>query len=85
MPQHVVLLSIPGLRERDLSSMPNLGRLATGGGYATLVPSFPTVTCPVQANMTTGVRRASTAWWPTAFTGAISGGWKCGPPGTTAS
>jgi predicted AlkP superfamily pyrophosphatase or phosphodiesterase len=56
MPQHVVLLSIPGLRERDLSSMPNLGRLATGGGYATLVPSFPAVTCPVQANMTTGVR-----------------------------
>jgi hypothetical protein len=39
-----------------MSSMPNLGRLATGGGYATLVPSFPAVTCPVQANMTTGVR-----------------------------
>ena len=53
-----VLLSIPGLRERDLSSMPNLGRLATGGGYATLVPSFPAVTCPVQANMTTGLRAA---------------------------
>jgi len=35
--------------------MPNLARLATGGGYATLVPSFPAVTCPVQANMTTGV------------------------------
>jgi hypothetical protein len=34
--------------------MPTLGRLATGGGYATLVPSFPAVTCPVQANMTTG-------------------------------
>jgi hypothetical protein len=42
------------LRERDLSSMPNLGKLATGGGYASLVPSFPAVTCPVQANMTTG-------------------------------
>jgi hypothetical protein len=56
MPQHVVLLSIPGLRERDLSLMPNLSRLATGGGYATLVPSFPAVTCPVQANMTTGTR-----------------------------
>jgi hypothetical protein len=54
MPRNVVLLSIPGLRERDLSSMPNLARLATGGGYATLVPSFPAVTCPVQANMTTG-------------------------------
>jgi hypothetical protein len=54
MSRYVVLLSIPGLRERDLSAMPTLGRLATGGGYATLVPSFPAVTCPVQANMTTG-------------------------------
>ena len=54
MHQHVVLLSIPGLRERDLSTMPNLSRLALGGGYASLVPSFPAVTCPVQANMMTG-------------------------------
>ncbi len=54
MPRYVVLLSIPGLRERDLSSMPNLSRLATGGSYARLVPSFPAVTCPVQANMMTG-------------------------------
>jgi predicted AlkP superfamily pyrophosphatase or phosphodiesterase len=56
MPQNVILLSIPGLRERDMSSMPNLARLATGGGYAALMPSFPAVTCPVQANMTTGKR-----------------------------
>jgi predicted AlkP superfamily pyrophosphatase or phosphodiesterase len=83
MPQHVVLLSIPGLRERDLSSMPNLGRLATGGGYATLVPSFPAVTCPVQANMTTGVRPREHGVVANGFTGAISGGWKCGRPGTT--
>ncbi|MCI0491936.1 MAG: alkaline phosphatase family protein [Planctomycetes bacterium] len=34
--------------------MPNLARLTLGGSYATLVPSFPCVTCPVQANMTTG-------------------------------
>jgi predicted AlkP superfamily pyrophosphatase or phosphodiesterase len=54
MARFVILLSIPGLRERDLSAMPALGRLASGGGYATLVPSFPAVTCPVQANMTTG-------------------------------
>lgn len=39
-----------------MSSMPNLARLATGGGYAALMPSFPAVTCPVQANMTTGRR-----------------------------
>ncbi|HEX2477330.1 MAG TPA: nucleotide pyrophosphatase/phosphodiesterase family protein [Lacipirellulaceae bacterium] len=56
MPQYVILVSVPGLRERDLSSMPNLARLATGGGYASLLPSFPAVTCPVQANMTTGKR-----------------------------
>jgi predicted AlkP superfamily pyrophosphatase or phosphodiesterase len=56
MPQNVILLSIPGLRERDMSSMPNLARLATGGGYAAVMPSFPAVTCPVQANMTTGKR-----------------------------
>lgn len=54
MPRYVVMLSIPGLRERDLSSMPSLGRLATGGSYARLVPSFPALTCPVQANMMTG-------------------------------
>lgn len=54
MPQYVALLSVPGLRASDLSSMPNLSRLVAGGGRATLVPSFPAVTCPVQANMTTG-------------------------------
>ena len=54
MSRFVVLLSIPGLRARDLSSMPNLSRLFVGGGHAILVPSFPAVTCPVQANMTTG-------------------------------
>src|SRR5215471_15478179 len=51
---HVVLLSIPGLRERDLAPMPNLSQLAAQGDRATLVPSFPAVTCPVQPNMTTG-------------------------------
>jgi hypothetical protein len=54
MARFVVLLSIPGLRSRDLSAMPNLSRLFVGGGNAILVPSFPAVTCPVQANMTTG-------------------------------
>ncbi|MEZ6066440.1 MAG: alkaline phosphatase family protein [Planctomycetaceae bacterium] len=55
MPQHVQLISIPGLRERDLSSMPRLSGLAANdGAIRPLVPSFPTVTCPVQANLTTG-------------------------------
>ncbi|MGD9721726.1 MAG: alkaline phosphatase family protein [Pirellulales bacterium] len=54
MSDHVVLLSIPGLREQDLARMPTLARLAAGGDVVQLVPSFPCVTCPVQANMTTG-------------------------------
>ena len=52
----VLLLSIPGLRARDLDAMPNLRRLIGAGDSASLVPSFPAVTCPVQANMTTGRR-----------------------------
>ncbi|HEY4235553.1 MAG TPA: nucleotide pyrophosphatase/phosphodiesterase family protein [Lacipirellulaceae bacterium] len=55
MPPHVILLSIPGLCERDLAAMPNLSALAAGGDRASLLPNFPAVTCPVQANMTTGL------------------------------
>jgi hypothetical protein len=55
MNRHVVLVSVPGLRERDLTTMPHLSALITAGDRATLVPSFPAVTCPVQANMTTGL------------------------------
>jgi len=51
---NVYLLSIPGLRPADLPAMPNLNRLAVGGAQATLRPSFPCVTWPVQANMLTG-------------------------------
>ncbi|MHC4399685.1 MAG: alkaline phosphatase family protein [Planctomycetota bacterium] len=54
MSEHVILLSIPALRERDLAGMPRLKELVAGGQKAELVPSFPCVTCPVQANMTTG-------------------------------
>ena len=52
MSDHVILLSIPGLREQALKWMPNLASLE--GDRATLVPSAPAVTCPVQVNMTTG-------------------------------
>ena len=55
MPEYVVLLSVPGLREQDLELMPRLRTLVMGGDQAVLVPSFPAVTCPVQANMTTGL------------------------------
>lgn len=54
MTDHVVLLSIPGLRSQDLAAMPNLSRLTAGGDRAALVPSFPAVTWTVQANMLTG-------------------------------
>jgi predicted AlkP superfamily pyrophosphatase or phosphodiesterase len=55
MADRVVLLSVPGLRQNDLARMPELAALVSAGDLATLVPSFPCVTCPVQANMTTGV------------------------------
>lgn len=55
MHKHAVLLSIPGLRSRDLAAMPRLSALAKSGATVPLTPSFPCVTCPVQANMTTGV------------------------------
>jgi predicted AlkP superfamily pyrophosphatase or phosphodiesterase len=54
MSEHVVLLSVTGLRGDNLAAMPNLRRLVEGGDQAALVPSFPCVTCPVQVNMTTG-------------------------------
>ena len=54
MADHVVLLSVPGLRRQDLAAMSNLSSLVASGGAAPLVPSFPCVTWPVQANMLTG-------------------------------
>ena len=53
-PGHVLLLSIPGLRQEDLSRMPTLQSLAAGGDCVPLAPGFPAVTCPVQATLTTG-------------------------------
>jgi predicted AlkP superfamily pyrophosphatase or phosphodiesterase len=55
MAEYVVLLSVPGLRGQDLVDMPRLQALAAGGDRAALAPSFPAVTCSVQANMTTGM------------------------------
>jgi type I phosphodiesterase/nucleotide pyrophosphatase len=54
MAENIILLSVPGLRGKDLDSMPNLSRLAGSGDRATLTASFPCVTWPVQANMLTG-------------------------------
>ncbi|MEX0979203.1 MAG: nucleotide pyrophosphatase/phosphodiesterase family protein [Pirellulales bacterium] len=58
MPDRVLLLSVPGLRQKDLAAMPTLARMASAGDQMSLVPSFPCVTCPVQANMTTGTLAA---------------------------
>ena len=54
MADHVIFLSVPGLRSQDLAQMPNLTRLVAGGDRTALVPSFPAVTWPVQANLLTG-------------------------------
>ena len=56
MPKPLILLSVPALREKDVASMPRLRSLVAGGEIAQLTPSFPCLTCPVQANMTTGKR-----------------------------
>ena len=53
--QHVVLLSIPGLRGRDLGHMPRLSELACSGTAEPLTPSFPCLTWPVQTTLATGV------------------------------
>ncbi|MBT5020686.1 alkaline phosphatase family protein [Planctomicrobium sp.] len=50
-----VLVSVPGLRSEDLQHMPNLQKIANRGSVKPLTASFPCVTCPVQANLTTGV------------------------------
>jgi predicted AlkP superfamily pyrophosphatase or phosphodiesterase len=55
MSEFVVLLSIPGLRGQDVDAMPRLKALAADGDRAELAATFPAVTCPVQANMTTGL------------------------------
>ncbi len=55
MSNTVVFVSIPGLRELDLENLPTLKSIAERGSLKPLVPSFPCVTCPVQANLTTGV------------------------------
>lgn len=58
MNQHVIYLSIPGLRSQDLAAMPNLSKLCEGGERAPLTPTFPAVTWPVHASILTGKRTA---------------------------
>jgi len=55
MSRTVVLLSIPGLRSRDLGAMPRLLDLTRKGISVPLRHSGPALSGPVQANLTTGV------------------------------
>jgi hypothetical protein len=54
MSMHIVFLSVPGLRDKDLAEMPNLSAAVGRGERASLTTSFPAVTWPAQANMLTG-------------------------------
>ena len=54
MSSKLILLTIPALREKDVARMPKLREMTATGQIADLAPSFPCVTCPVQANMSTG-------------------------------
>lgn len=57
MIEHLVFLSIPGLRPADIHDpklTPTLHRIAGQGASRVLVPTFPCVTSPVQASMLTG-------------------------------
>jgi predicted AlkP superfamily pyrophosphatase or phosphodiesterase len=49
-----VLLSIPGLRAADLPTMPRLTALGQAGATLPIAHTFPCVTCPSQAALTTG-------------------------------
>ncbi len=52
--QTLLLISMPGLRTRDLEHMPRLKSLADRGAAREFIPTFPCVTSPVQATMLTG-------------------------------
>ena len=54
MNEHLVLLTIPGLRPSDVGRMPNLQSLCAGGDQSTIQHSFPCVTWPSQAHLLTG-------------------------------
>jgi len=54
MASAVVLLSVANLREKDIPAMPQVQEMLAGGEIVEMTPSFPALTCPVQANMTTG-------------------------------
>lgn len=50
----LILLSIPGLRRKDLDRLPSLMRLCAAGTIHELAVPFPAVTWPAQATLLTG-------------------------------
>ena len=56
--EHLIFLSIPGLRPTDIdkTTAPTLYAWANAGALAELLPTSPCVTSPVQATMLTGER-----------------------------
>jgi len=56
MTEHLVFLSVPGLRPRDIdkADTPTLHSWANAGALAEITPTFPCVTSCVQASMLTG-------------------------------
>ena len=54
--EHLIFLSVPGLRPADIDrgATPTLYQWAGQGAFAEMIPTFPCVTSPVQANMHTG-------------------------------
>jgi hypothetical protein len=57
MPNKIVFITLPNLRPKDLVDpelTPTLCDLIADGATVPLIPSFPCVTSPVQANMVTG-------------------------------
>ena len=52
--KRVLVLNVAGLAPHHLDAAPNLRALARRGAFAPMRPSFPAVTCTVQATLTTG-------------------------------
>ena len=85
MPKKLILLSIPGLREKDVAAMPQLREMTAGGEIADLDrPAFPA--SPAGAGQHDH-RPAAGEHGVVAngFYWRERGRWKCGPRPTTAS
>jgi predicted AlkP superfamily pyrophosphatase or phosphodiesterase len=52
----LIIIDVVGLTKNDLNQqkLPNISTIAQSGTSASIIPSFPAVTCSVQATLTTG-------------------------------